>query len=149
MTRSLILVGVLVLLVSAVAASAQVKPNGKAGKVVVCKEIDDDWKCVGESAEWAANTSFDVLFENPTPVGVDFIGIVIHKQGADGKDADFINEYEQQMDPKYRKYATVGGNFSLPAGTYSIYIISWGNRETLVHNGNFKDYFARTTLTVK
>jgi hypothetical protein len=119
------------------------------GKVGVCKEIDDDWKCVGESAEWKANTPFNVLFVNSVPVGVDFIGIVIHKQGADGKDVEFINEYMQDMGERNRKYATVGDNFRLAAGTYSIYIISWGKRESLVHNGNFKEYLAKTTLKVK
>lgn len=150
MIRYLVLVCALAFIfASAEAVSAQVKPNGKAGKVAVCKEIDDDWKCVGESAEWPANKSFNVLFENPTPVGVDFIGIVIHKQGPDGKDVDFAKEYQQNIGETNRKYATVTDEISLPAGTYTIYIISWGNRETLVHNGNFKDYFAKTTLKVK
>ena len=133
-----------------VVGTAPVKDEpAKKGKVSVCKEIDDDWKCVGESAVWPANTYFNVNFENPVPVGVDFIGIVIHKQGADGKDTAFVNEFQQQIGSQYRKYATVGNSFSLPAGTYSIYIISWGNRESLVHNGNFTEYFAKTTLTVK
>lgn len=138
----------IVLMLLGVPATAQ-KPVSPTGKVSVCKEIDDDWKCVGESSEWAANTNFNVLFVNSVPVGVDFIGIVFHKQGSDGKDVAFINEYQQQMDPKYRKYATVGDNFKLPAGTYSVYIISWGKRESLVHNGNFTEYFAKTTLKVK
>lgn len=127
------------------AATAKTAP----GKVSVCTEIDDDWKCVGEATEWAANKNFNILFVNSVPVTVEFIGIVIHKQGADGKDTDFINEYQQQFGAGNRKYATVGNNFSLPAGTYSIYIITWGNRETLVHNGNFKEYLAKTTLKVK
>lgn len=119
------------------------------GKVSVCKEIDDNWNCVGESNTWPANQYFNVNFFNPTPVGVTFIGIVIHKQGADGKDVDFINEYQQNMGETNRKYATVGDNFKLPPGKYSIYIIAWGKRETLTHNGNFTEYFAKTTLTVK
>jgi hypothetical protein len=119
------------------------------GRVSVCKEIDDDWKCVGQSGQWAANAPFNVLFENPTPVGVDFIGIVFHKQGADGKDTDFVNEYQQNIGETNRKYATVGDMLRLPAGTYSVYVIAWGKRESLVHNGNLTEYFARTTLTVK
>lgn len=124
------------------------KPAQQA-KVSICKEIDDDWKCVGQSNEWAANAPFNILFENFKPVGVDFIGIVLYKQGADGKDTDFINEYQQQMDEKDTKYATVGDNFKLPAGTYTVYIISWGKRELMMKNGNLKDYFAKTVLTVK
>ena len=51
---------------------------------------------------------FNVLFENPTPVGVDFIGIVFHKQGPDGKDVAFVNDYQQNIGETNRKYATVG-----------------------------------------
>jgi hypothetical protein len=119
------------------------------GRVSICKEIDDDWKCVGQSSQWAANAPFNVLFENQTPVGVDFIGIVFHKQGADGRDTDFVNEYQQNIGETNRKYATVGEMLRLPAGTYSVYVIAWGKRESLVHNGNLTEYFAKTTLTVK
>jgi hypothetical protein len=119
------------------------------GKVSICKEIDDNWKCVGASNEWQANTPFNVLFENPTPSGVDFIGIVFHKQGPDGKDVEFINDYQQNIGMENRKYATVGDSLSLPAGVYSVYIIAWGKRETMEHRGNLTEYFAKTTLTVK
>ena len=132
-------------------AHAQNKPPEKApaAKVSICKEIDDDWKCVGQSNEWKANTPFNVLFENQKPVGVDFIGIVFYKQGADGKDVEYINEYQQQIGEKNTKYATVGDSFKLPAGTYSVYIISWGKRELMMKNGNLTDYLAKTVLTVK
>jgi hypothetical protein len=119
------------------------------GKVTVCKEIDDNWKCVGAANEWPANSPFNVLFENPTPSGVDFIGIIFHQQGPDGKDVSFVNEYQQNIGEQNRKYATVGDNFRLPAGVYSVYIIAWGKRETLEHRGNLTEYFAKTTLTVK
>ncbi|HWN08132.1 MAG TPA: hypothetical protein VNO50_02445 [Pyrinomonadaceae bacterium] len=119
------------------------------GKVSICKEIDDAWKCVGQSNEWKANQPFNVLFENPTPSGVDFIGIVFHKQDATGRDVAFVNEYQQNIGMENRKYATVGDSFRLPAGVYSVYIIGWGKRELMVHNGNLTDYFAKMTLTVK
>jgi hypothetical protein len=119
------------------------------GKVSICKEIDDDWKCVGEASEWKANTPFNVYFKNPTPSGVDFIGIIFFKQGANGKDVEFINEYQQNIGEKNRLYATTGDSLSLPAGVYSVYIIAWGKRETMEHRGNLTEYFAKTTLTVK
>ena len=119
------------------------------GKVSICKEIDDNWKCVGASNEWKANVPFNVLFENPTPSGVDFIGIVFHKQGPDGKDVEFVNDYQQNIGMENRKYATTGDSLSLPAGVYSVYIIAWGKRETMEHRGNLTEYFAKTTLTVK
>src|SRR5919112_1013667 len=133
------------------AAQAQNKTADKTptGRVSVCKEIDDDWKCVGQSNEWAANTPFNVLFENKGPVGVDFIGIVFYKQGADGKDVEFINEYQQNIGEKNSKYATVGDELKLPAGTYSVYIITWGKRELMMKNGNLTEYLAKTVLTVK
>ncbi|HEV3469622.1 MAG TPA: hypothetical protein VG148_09900 [Pyrinomonadaceae bacterium] len=123
-------------------------PAGR-GRVSICREVDDDWKCVGQSDQWAANTPFNVLFENPTPVGVDFIGIVFYKQGADGKDAEFVNEYQQNIGEENRKYATVGDSLKLPAGSYSVYVIAWGKREVLEHRGNLTEYFAKTVLTVK
>lgn len=120
------------------------------GRVSVCKEIDDDWKCVGRSADqWAANAPFNVLFENPSPVGVDFIGIVFYKRGADGKDVEFVNEYQQNIGMDSRRYATVGDELKLPAGAYSVYVIAWGKREVLEHRGNLTEYFAKTVLTVK
>jgi len=119
------------------------------GKVTICKEIDDNWKCVGTASEWKANTPFNVLFENPTPSGVDFIGIIFYQQGPDGKDAKFVNEYQQNIGEQNRKYATVGDMLSLPAGVYSVYIIAWGKRETMEHRGNLMEYLAKTTLTVK
>lgn len=119
------------------------------GKVSICKEIDDNWKCVGEANEWEANTPFNVYFKNPTPSGVDFIGIIFFKQGANGKDVEFINEYQQNIGEKNRLYATTGDSLSLPPGIYSVYIIAWGKRETMEHRGNLTEYFAKTTLTVK
>ena len=146
--ESLIAICLCVLFASVAIGQKTVVPAAH-GTVSVCKEIDDDWKCVGESATWAANTNFNVLFVNPTAVGQDFIGIIIHKQDSSGKDVDFINEYQQNIGEENRKYATVGDNFKLPAGVYSIYIISWPKRELMTHNGNFTDYFAKTVLTVK
>jgi hypothetical protein len=119
------------------------------GKVSICTEIDDNWKCVGGANEWKANAPFNVLFENPTPSGVDFIGIVFFKQGANGKDLEFVNEYQQNIGEQNRKYATVGDSLRLPAGVYSVYIIGWGKREVMEHRGNLTEYFAKTTLTVK
>jgi hypothetical protein len=123
-------------------------PSGQ-GRVEICKEIDDNWQCVGEAKQWPAHASFNVLFENPAPVGVDFIGIIFYKQGADGKDTEFVNEYQQNIGDKNRKYATVGDELRLPAGTYSVYIIAWGKREVMEHRGNLTEYFAKTTLSVQ
>ena len=119
------------------------------GKVSVCREIDDDWKCVGQSNQWAANTPFNILFENPSQVGVDFIGIVFYRRGADGKDLEFVNEYQQNIGMESRRYATVGDELKLAAGAYSVYIIAWGKREVMEHRGNLTEYFAKTVLTVK
>jgi hypothetical protein len=119
------------------------------GQVWICKSVDDNWNCVGGSNQWPANKGFDVLFKNPTPVGADFIGIIFYLQGPDGKDVKFINEYQQNIGDKNRMYATEGNSISLPAGTYSLYIIPWGKRETMEHRGNLTEYFAKTTLTVK
>lgn len=119
------------------------------GQVWICKTVDDNWNCVGGSNEWKANAGFDVLFKNPTPVGVDFIGIIFYKQGPDGKDVEFVNEYQQNIGDKNRFYATQNNELSLPAGKYSVYVIAWGKREVMEHRGNLTEYFAKLTLTVK
>ena len=119
------------------------------GKVWICKSVDDKWNCVGGSNEWKANAGFDVLFKNPTPVGAEFIGIIFYKQDASGKDVEFANEYQQNIGEKNRFYATGGNEISLPAGTYSVYVIAWGKREVMEHRGNLTEYFAKTILTVK
>jgi hypothetical protein len=140
-------------IISASLAQAQEKTAANSpaaqGRVSICKEIDDDWKCVGQSNLWAAGKPFNVLFENKTPVGVDFIGIIFYKQDADGKDTEFINEYQQNIGEKNTKYATVGDELKLPAGTYSVYIITWGKRELMMKRGNLTDYLAKTVLSVK
>ncbi|MFT3743747.1 MAG: hypothetical protein QM785_05575 [Pyrinomonadaceae bacterium] len=139
-----------IFLAGSLAADAQTKPvPTKAGAVSVCKEIDDDWKCVGESTTWEANKKFNVLFINPVAMGVDFIGIIFHKQLPDGKDGDFLYEFQQQIGSDNRKYATTEAPFYLPAGKYTIYVTSWDKRDPLYHKGNFNDYFAKMTLTVK
>ncbi len=140
--------------ISAITVAAQTAPDKwadkpGAGVVSVCTTIDDDWKCVGEAKEWQANKNFDVLFVNPVKVGVEFIGIMFYKQLPDGKDGDFLYEFQQNIGSENRKYATVNSGFYLPAGTYTIYIISWGKRESLYKKGNYTDYFAKTTLKVK
>ena len=119
------------------------------GKVWICKTVDDNWNCVGGGNDWKANAGFDVLFKNPTPVGVDFIGIIFYRQDASGKDVEFINEYQQNIGETNKFYATTGNSISLPAGTYSVYVIAWGKRETMEHRGNLTEYFAKMTLSVK
>ena len=123
--------------------------TAKTGTLSICKEIDDNWKCVGEAPEWKANERFNVLFINPDPVKVDFVGIMFYKQLADGKDGDFLYEFQQNVGAENRKYATTEAPFFLPAGTYTVYVISWGKRESLYKKGNYADYFAKATLKVK
>jgi hypothetical protein len=71
------------------------------------------------------------------------------QKDANGKDVEFINEYQQNIGDKNRFYSTGGNEISLPAGTYSVYIIAWGKREVMEHRGNLTEYFAKMTLAVK
>lgn len=138
--------------------------NQKAGlaKLWICDKVDDDWKPVGAIGDvdkgtfsWPANKSFNVLVKNNSKLfGVSFLGIVIHKQGNDGKDASFITEFQTEMldEKKATMWCTVEGlpNMTgLDAGVYSIYVISWDKRQPLEHTGNLTEYFAKITLTVK
>ena len=65
------------------------------------------------------NAGFDVLFKNPTPVGVDFIGIIFYKQDASGKDVEFMTEYQQNIGDKNRMYAT--GNNEIYSARRSLF----------------------------
>lgn len=124
-------------------------PPTERGTVSVCKEIDDNWKCVGEADTWGVNQRFNVLFLHPTPIKFTFVGIIFHKQLPDGTDADHLYEFQQNMGEGNRKYATTEAPFYLPAGTYTIYILQWDKRDSLYKKGNYKDYLAKMTLKVK
>lgn len=143
----------LIILIAVPAAFAQTKPapptEPERGTISVCKEVDDDWKCVGGSDTWGADQRFNVLFLKPTPMMTTFIGIIFHRQLPDGTDGDHLYEFQQNMGEGNRKYATTEAPFYLPAGTYTIYILQWDKRDTLYKKGNYKDYFAKTTLKVK
>lgn len=146
----IVLLGALFLLShDALGQAKPAPPKADEGKVSVCKEIDDNWKCVGESTDWGANQRFNVLFLKTTPMTGEFIGIIFHKQLPDGKDGDFLYEFQQNMGSGNRKFATTEAPFYLPAGKYTIYIVQWDKRDSLYHKGNFNDYFAKMTLTVK
>lgn len=142
---------VIIFVLSSLQAIGQKKADvpTKSGFVSVCKEIDDDWKCIGESASWEANKKFNVLFINPVAVGVDFVGIIFHRQLPDGRDGDFLYEFQQHIGADNRKYATIESPFYLPSGTYTLYITAWDKRDSLYHKGNFTDYFAKMTLKVR
>jgi hypothetical protein len=136
--------------------------NQKAGqaKVWICKDTDDNWNAIepGGSPEkgifnWKAGRTFNVMVKNNgKPFGVSFLGFVVHKQGADGRDTDFVNECQtDQIDSKATMWATTSGlpgMTSLPAGTYTLYVIDWSKREINFHSGNLKEYFAKVTIIV-
>lgn len=141
--------------------------NQKAGEADfwICQKIDDDWNPVNPAAAegdpkkkvftWAAGKPFEALIRNKDkkPFGSSFLGIVIHKQGEDGKDTDFVTELQTDnlKDTQYR-WGTEGGLpdvTSLPAGRYTIYVIDWANRQPTEHTGNLKKFFSRITLIVK
>lgn len=143
---------------------ARATGNQKAGqaKFWVCQTVDDDWKAVGATGDvakgeftWPANKPFEVLVtNNSVPFGVSFLGFIIHKQGADGKDTDFVQEWQTDMldEKKTTKWCTVGsfpGFSGLDPGAYSIYVIDWTKRQPTYHSGNFTEYFAKIKLVVK
>lgn len=137
--------------------------NQKAGqaKFWICETVNDDWEPVGAKwnekekvFEWPAGKNFDVLIKNNgKPFGASFLGIIVHKQGADGKDIEFVDEWmSDPLGEKSTMWATVGGLPSaswIKPGRYTIYMIAWGNRQVNDHPGNFKEYFSKVTLVVK
>jgi hypothetical protein len=134
----------------------------KTAKFSICESVDDDWKAVGEKwnekekvFEWTAGKNFNIMIKNNGKTfGVSFLGIIIHTQGADGKDNGFVDEFQSDPidDQKSTMWATTEGmpkSEWIKPGRYTIYIIRWDKREPLEHNGNFKEYFSKATLVVK
>lgn len=115
------------------------------GKLMVCSEIDDNWKCVNESTTWAANKPFNLYVRLPQAISGQVAGWSIFKQLPDGTDGQFVEDLLQGTNGRAAYWATTDGH-KLPAGTYTIYSINWANRATI---GNLKSYFAKTTLVVK
>ena len=118
------------------------------GKLMVCKEVDDDWKCVGESTTWKASQPFNLYVVMPTTIGMNLTKWVTHRQKPDGTDGEFIDEQIQNVGDKSKRWATTEG-FRLRPGTYTIYSIAATEAQTMEHSGNLKNYFAKTTLVVQ
>jgi hypothetical protein len=142
----------------------RVAGNQKAGQAQfwVCGKVDDDWNPVDPAGDAAtgrfnlrAGQPFEILIKNGNPFGTLFLGIVIHKQGPDGKDTDFVDEFQtdQLNEQTTTKWATEGGlpgNLrTLSAGTYTIYVINWYKRQVNYHPGNFTDYYSKATVVVR
>lgn len=122
--------------------------QASTGKVTICDQINDDWKCVGATTPWPADKPFNILLELPKAIDVDFIGFVIHKRDEKGVDTDFVDEYMLTIQGNARLFATTEG-FRLPAGRYTVYGIKWSDRQLNFHPGNFKEYLGKTELIVK
>lgn len=144
-------------------ATTEKKDEPQKAKLWICENTDDDWNPIKPAKyiekekvyEWPAGKKFDVLIKNNgKPFGVTFLGIIIHEQGADGKDTGFFDEWMTDTldDKKTTMWATVGGlgkSDTLKPGRYSIYIIDWTKRQVNFHPGDFKDYFAKITVVIK
>lgn len=161
---SLFAAGFLALAVGQAASTAaqEKKEEKPQAKFWICETVNDDWQPVGAAKynekekvyEWPAGKNFDVLIKNNgKPFGASFLGIIVHTQGADGKDNGFINEWmSDPLDDKSTMWCTVGGlpdKSWIKPGRYTIYMIRWGDRQPTEHIGNFKEYFSKITLVVK
>jgi hypothetical protein len=121
--------------------------NVKAGtgKLMVCSEIDDNWKCVNESTTWDSKKPFNLYVRLPEAISGLVAGWSVFKQNPDGTDGNLEYDLMQGTQGRAAYWATTNGN-RLKPGVYTIYSIAWTHRTTI---GNIKDYFAKTTLTVK
>jgi hypothetical protein len=115
------------------------------GKLMVCSEIDDNWKCVNESNVWDSRKPFNLYIRMPEAISGQTTAWEIFKQNPDGTDGQFIDDLMQGTQGRAAYWATTNGNYLKP-GVYTIYSINWAHRAT---TGNRQDYFAKTTLTVK
>ena len=124
-------------------ATANIKTG--IGKLMVCSTIDDNWKCVNESTTWDSKKPFNLYVRLPEAVAGQVAGWEIYKQNPDGTDGVFVDDLLQGTNGRAAYWATTNNNYLKP-GVYTIYSIAWANRAT---TGNLKNYFAKTTLTVK
>jgi hypothetical protein len=134
------------IVVSPDTVGARATSNIKAGigKLMVCSEIDDNWKCLNESSTWVANKPFNLYVRLPSAIAGQTAGWLIFKQLPDGTDGGFVEDMLQGTNGRAAYWATTGGH-TLPAGKYTIYSIAWPERTSI---GNLTNYFAKTTLTV-
>jgi hypothetical protein len=116
-----------------------------SGKLMICSEIDDNWKCVNESTTWAANKTFNMYIRLPEAISGIVAGWQIYKQNPDGTDKQLVDDFGQGTQGRAAYWATTQG-FRLPAGKYTIYSIDWTTRTS---SGDLKQYFGKTTLTVQ
>jgi hypothetical protein len=121
--------------------------NVKAGtgKLMVCSEIDDNWKCVNEATTWNSKKPFNLYVRLPQAISGLAAGWSVFKQNPDGTDGNLEYDLLQGTQGRAAYWATTNGNYLKP-GVYTIYSIAWTHRTTI---GNIKDYFAKTTLTVR
>ncbi len=115
------------------------------GKLMICSTIDDNWKCVGESTTWESKKPFNMYVTLPEQIPGTVCGWSIFKQNPDGTDGQLVDDMAQGTQGRASKWATTNGNY-LPPGKYTIYSITWANRTS---SGDLKEYFAKTTLTVR
>ena len=134
-------------LVKADTVGARAVDNIKAGigRIMICSEVDNNWKCLNESTTSKANTSFNLYIVMPERIPGQTTGWMIYKANADGSDAQCVDQLLQGTNGPARYWATTNGNVLL-AGSYNIYSVNWTTRTT---SGNMKEYLGKTTLVVK
>ena len=123
---------VLLLLFCLLILSATAKAQGNAaaasradkGKVSICNEIDDDWKCVDESNQWVANKPFNVLFLNRQLV---FHRASLLQTGLERQGCRVYKRVPAEHRPANRKYATVGDELKLPLAPTASISSRWAN----------------------
>ena len=115
------------------------------GKLMICSEIDDNWKCVNEAATWDSQKPFNFYVRLPEVITGQVAGWAVFKQNADGTDGNMEYDLLQGTQGRAKYWATTNGNYLKP-GIYTIYSIAWPNRSS---SGNFKEYFAKMTLAVR
>jgi len=115
------------------------------GKLMICSEIDDNWKCVNEATTWDSKKPFNLYVRLPQAISGLVAGWAIFKQNADGTDGNMEYDLLQGTQGRAAYWATTNGNYLKP-GKYTVYSIAWPNRTS---SGNFKEYFAKMTLTVR
>lgn len=128
------------------------KPSASAGsgKIDIClNNVLTGLRCSGEPLIWEAGVPFSVYIDNPLPITVETIGIVVYQQAEDVQEK-FIIEMPQKVRVGESKVEMKNFQVRLPAGKFTIYVVEWAKREPKeTTKGYLKDYLARSTVVVK
>jgi hypothetical protein len=116
------------------------------GTITFCESIDDDLNPIKPATTFPIGSNLVFILNLPKPNGAKSVGFVVVKVDENGKDAEFINQYQVEVDPKWKTIATGEVLFDRP-GTYRVYAVDWEKYNQ--KDTDVAEYFAKQELSIK